>query len=42
MTASRAPGAQTITGQVAPCDCGRDSRVAQLLGIIASEWEGEP
>lgn len=22
-----------------PCDCGRDSRVARLLGIIASEWE---
>lgn len=23
-----------------PCDCGRDARVARLLGIIASEWEG--
>lgn len=23
-----------------PCDCGRDMRVARLLGIIASEWEG--
>jgi hypothetical protein len=23
-----------------PCDCGRDSRVARLLGIIAGEWEG--
>jgi Family of unknown function (DUF6221) len=22
-----------------PCDCGRDMRVARLLGIIASEWE---
>lgn len=22
-----------------PCDCGRDARVAHLLGIIASEWE---
>lgn len=22
-----------------PCDCGRDARVARLLGIIASEWE---
>ncbi len=22
-----------------PCDCGRDQRVARLLGIIASEWE---
>ena len=21
-----------------PCDCGRDARVARLLGIIASEW----
>lgn len=21
-----------------PCDCGRDQRVARLLGIIASEW----
>lgn len=27
------------TGQ--PCDCGRDQRVARLLGIIASEWDGE-
>jgi len=25
-----------------PCDCGRDSRVARLLGIIASEWEDAP
>lgn len=25
------------TGQ--PCDCGRDQRVARLLGIIATEWE---
>jgi len=24
-----------------PCDCGRDARVARLLGIIASEWEGD-
>lgn len=23
-----------------PCDCGRDARVARMLGIIASEWEG--
>jgi hypothetical protein len=23
-----------------PCDCGRDARVARLLGIIATEWEG--
>jgi hypothetical protein len=23
-----------------PCDCGRDQRVARLLGIIAGEWEG--
>lgn len=23
-----------------PCDCGREARVARLLGIIASEWEG--
>lgn len=22
-----------------PCDCGRDQRVARLLGIIATEWE---
>ena len=22
-----------------PCDCGRDARVARLLGIIASEWQ---
>jgi Family of unknown function (DUF6221) len=22
-----------------PCDCGRDARVARLLGIIATEWE---
>ena len=22
-----------------PCDCGRDQRVARLLGIIASAWE---
>jgi hypothetical protein len=22
-----------------PCDCGRDARVARLLGIIAGEWE---
>ena len=22
-----------------PCDCGRNHRVARLLGIIASEWE---
>jgi hypothetical protein len=22
-----------------PCDCGRDSRVARLLAIIATEWE---
>lgn len=22
-----------------PCDCGRDQRVARLLGIIAGEWE---
>jgi hypothetical protein len=22
-----------------PCDCGRDSRAARLLGIIAGEWE---
>lgn len=21
-----------------PCDCGRDARVARLLGIIAGEW----
>jgi Family of unknown function (DUF6221) len=25
-----------------PCDCGRDQRVARLLGIIASEWEDAP
>jgi hypothetical protein len=24
-----------------PCDCGRDARVARLLAIIASEWEGD-
>jgi Family of unknown function (DUF6221) len=24
-----------------PCDCGRDARVARLLGIIASGWETE-
>jgi Family of unknown function (DUF6221) len=24
-----------------PCDCGRDARVARLLGIIASEWEAD-
>jgi Family of unknown function (DUF6221) len=24
-----------------PCDCGRDMRVARLLGIIASEWEAD-
>jgi hypothetical protein len=23
-----------------PCDCGRDAKVARLLAIIASEWEG--
>jgi hypothetical protein len=23
-----------------PCDCGRDAKVARMLGIIASEWEG--
>lgn len=22
-----------------PCDCGRDERVARMLGIIASEWK---
>jgi hypothetical protein len=22
-----------------PCDCGRDARVARMLGIIAAEWE---
>jgi hypothetical protein len=25
-----------------PCDCGRDARVARLLGIIAGEWEERP
>lgn len=25
-----------------PCDCGRDARVARMLGIIASEWEEIP
>jgi hypothetical protein len=24
-----------------PCDCGRDAKVARLLGIIAGEWEGD-
>jgi hypothetical protein len=24
-----------------PCDCGRDARVARLLAIIATEWEGD-
>lgn len=24
-----------------PCDCGRDARVARLLGIIASEREAD-
>jgi len=24
-----------------PCDCGRDARVARLLGIIAGEWKTE-
>ena len=23
-----------------PCDCGRDAKVARMLAIIATEWEG--
>lgn len=25
-----------------PCDCGRDDKVARMLGIIANEWEDIP
>lgn len=25
-----------------PCDCGRDAKVARMLGIIANEWEDIP